>query len=139
MADIDTPDTLTPAELRWYVAGPLDPAKLAYALRAVHTELATVRGHDVYSALYDADLGAKTRYGMPQFEQISRVVLSVLVGIGALEVKDPVRALQLWRANNRDVSLEWAFGEAVSLISPEDRARIEKNRSAERERRGMAA
>lgn len=139
MTDTDSPDMLTPAELRWYVAGPLDPEALADALRAVHTELATVRGHDVYSALYDADRGAKTRYGMPQFEQISRVVLSVLVGIGALEVRDPVRALQLWRTKNRDVSLEWAFGEAVSLISPEDRAKVERGRSEERERRGMAA
>lgn len=138
MTDNDTIRTLTAKEVGWYVAGPLDTDALADALRAVYTELATVRGHDVYSALYDADRGAKTRYGMSQFKQMARVVLAVLFGIGALEVNDPVRSLQIWQARNTDVTLAWAFGEAVSLISPEDRAKVEKNRSEERERRGMA-
>jgi len=139
VTDNDTTHTLTAKEAGWYVAGPLDQDALADALRAVYTELARVRGHDVYSALYDADRGAKTRYGMPQFEQIARVVLAVLFGIGALEVNDPVRSLQVWRARNTDVTLTWAFGEAVALISAKDRATVEKARAEERERRGMAA
>lgn len=139
MTDTDTTRTIKATETGWYVAGPLDQDALADALRAVYTELATVRGHDVYSALYDADRGAKTRYGMPQFEQIARVVLAVLFGIGALEVNDPVRSLQIWQARNTDVTLAWAFGEAVSLISPEDRAMVEKARAEARGRRGMAA
>lgn len=139
MTDTDTPDTLTPAELRWYVAGPLDPEALADALRAVYAELATVRGHDLYSAMYDADRGARTRYGMQQFEQIARTVLNTLFGIGALEAREPVRALQLWQARNTDTTLAWAFGETVSLISPEDRVKVEQDRAEDRGRRGAAA
>lgn len=44
-----------------------------------------------------------------------------------------------WQARNTDVTLAWAFGEAVSLISPEDRAQVEKRRAGERGRRGMTA
>lgn len=130
MTDNDTPRTLTAKEAGWYVAGPLDQDALADALRAVYTELTTVRGHDVYSALYDADRGAKTRYGMPRFEQIARVVLAVLFGIGALEVNDPVRSLQVWQARNTDMTLAWAFGATVSLISAEDRATVAKARAS---------
>lgn len=139
MADDSTTRTIAATEAGWYVAGPLDKEALADALRAVYTEFATVRGHDVYSAFYDADRGAKTKYGMPEFEQIARVVLAVLFGIGAHEVSDPVRSLQIWQSRNTDVTLAWAFGEALSLISPEDRAAVEKGRAEERERRGRAA
>lgn len=120
---------------RFYVSGPLGPDALADALRAVHAQLfVAMQSHDVYSALYDADRVEGTGYLMPEFEQIARAVLSALFGIGALETRDPVRALQKWQQRNADSSLAWAFGEAVSSISPQDRAAVELSRA---ERRGL--
>lgn len=117
----------------FYVPGPLGPDALADALRAVHVQLFIGLGnHDVYSALYDADRVEQTGYLMAEFEQIARAVLAALSGIGALETRDPVRALQIWQAKNTDSSLAWAFGEAVASISPQDRAAVELSRAEQR-------
>lgn len=132
----DTTAPTTGAELRgFYVPGPLGPDALADALRAVHAQLfIALQTHDVYSALYDADRVEETGYLMAEFEQIARAVLAALFGIGALETRDPMRALQTWQAKNPGSSLAWAFGEAVSSISPQDRAAVELSRA---ERRGF--
>jgi hypothetical protein len=122
----------TAALARWYISGPLEPDALAAALKVARTVAVGDSNHDVWT-LFDT---MNEHYGLDfdagQFAQIARTVLHALVGIGGLEVKDPVRALQLWWARNRTVTLAWALGEAISLISPEDRAQIEQARAAQR-------
>jgi hypothetical protein len=129
---MSTDTARTASQGPFYVSGPLDPEALADTLRAVHGVLCSKLGHDVYTALYDANKAAGSGFQMPEFEQITRAVLHALFGIGALEVRDPLRALQLWQARNSGVTLVWAFGEAVSLISAEDRARIDRARAEQR-------
>lgn len=127
--------TLTPAEARWYVPGPLKPAAVSDMLRGVYIVLRTTRGSDVFSALYDGDKANGTALTMPELDQVARTVLSVLVGIGALEVREPVRALQLWQARNEDATLLWAFGETLALVSAQDRIMVERDRAVGREHR----
>lgn len=128
----DTARTVTPAEQRYYVSGPLDPTALAEALRAVYGVLRARLDHDVYTALYDAGHAADGRFQAPEYRQIARAVLYAIVGIGALEVRDPLRALQLWQARNTGTTLAWALGEAVSLISHEDRIAVAQDRAEQR-------
>lgn len=138
MSDTDTDRTVTAAERRYYVSGPLDPAALAEALRAVYGVLSAKLGHDVFTALYDANKAAQTGFQMPEYEQITRAVLYALFGIGALEMRDPLRTLQLWQARNSGTTLTWAFGEAVSLISAEDRAKVTRDRAEGRSLSGKS-
>lgn len=136
MSDTGTARPITPAEARYYVSGPLSPDALADALRAVHGVLRGKLGHDVYTALYDTDKAVQGDFQMPEYEQIVRAVMHALFGIGALEVRDPLRALQTWQANNTGTTLTWAFGEAVSLISDEDRVQVERARAERRSASG---
>jgi hypothetical protein len=128
--------TLTGAQARWHVPGPLEPDALAAALKVARTVAAGDSMHDVWTLFDTMNEEYGTDFDPEQFTQIARTVLHALVGLGALEVKDPVRALQLWWARNRDATLAWAFGEAVSLISPEDRAQVQQARAAQRSMSG---
>ncbi len=117
----------------FYVPGPLGADELAAALRAAHAQLSVaLQNHDVFSVLYDTDQAKETGYQLPEFEQIARAVLAALFGISALETRNPLQALQIWQRQNKDSSLAWAFGEAVSSISPKDRAAVELFRAEQR-------
>jgi hypothetical protein len=121
---------------RWYVPGVLDPDALAAALKVARTVAVGDSKHDV-STLFDTmNEQYGTNYDPDQFAQLARAVLHALVGLGGLEAKDPVRALQLWRSRNSSTTLAWAVGEAVSLISHEDRIQVEQGRAAERSMSG---
>ena len=137
----DAGRTLTAAQTRWYVPGPLDPDGLAAALKVAQTVAVGDSTHDVWTLFDTLNEQYGTDFDSDQFAQIARAVLHTLVGIGGLEAKDPVRGLQLWRASNSGASLAWAnsgatlawaFSEAVSLISPEDRVAVERGRATER-------
>ena len=134
----DAGRTLTAAQTRWYVPGPLDPDGLAAALRVARTVAVGDSTHDVWTLFDTLNEQYGTDFDSDQFAQIARAVLHTLVGIGGLEATDPVRGLQLWRASNSGATLAWAFGEAVSLISPEDRSAVERGRATERSARPAA-
>lgn len=132
----DPGPTLTAAQARWYVVGPLEPDALAAALKVGRSVATGDQTHDVWTLFDTMNEEYGTDFDNDQFAQLARAVLHALVGIGGLEVKDPVRGLQLWWAKNRSVSLAWAFGQAVSLISDEDRIQVEQARAAERSTSG---
>ena len=137
----DPGPTLTAAQARWYVVGPLEPDALAAALKVGRSVATGDQTHDVWTLFDTMNEEYGTDFDNDQFAQLARAVLHALMGIGGLEVKDPVRGLQLWRASNSGATLAWAnsgatlawaFGEAVSLISPEDRVAVERGRATER-------
>jgi hypothetical protein len=134
----DTGRTLTAAQTRLHVPGPLDPDGLAAALKVARTIAVGDSTHDVWTLFDTLNEQDGTDFDADQFAQIARVVLHALVGIGGLEAKDPVRSLQLWQASNSGATLAWAFGEAVSLISSGDRAAVERGRTTERNARPVA-
>lgn len=125
----DQARTLAPVEACWHVPGPLKPSALSNMLRGVYIVLRTTRGSDVFSALYDGDKANGAALTMPELDQVARTVLFVLVGIGALEVREPARSPQLWQARKKDATLLWAFGEALALVSAQDRLMVERDRT----------
>lgn len=128
----DTARTPTTAQARWYVPGPLDPDALAAALKVARTVAAGDPTHDVWTLFDTMNEQYSTDFDRDQFVQIARAVLHALVGIGGLEVRDPLNALKLWQTRNSRTTLAWALGEAICLISPEDRAEIGRIRAAHR-------
>jgi hypothetical protein len=124
-------DCAPAAELaRWFVPGPLEPDALAAALKVARTVAAGDTTHDVYTLFDTLNESYGTDFDRDQFAQIARAVLHSIVGIGALEVRDPMRGLQLWQTKNRGTTLGWAIGETISLISPADRAKVKQVRAA---------
>jgi hypothetical protein len=114
----------------FYVEGPLAPDSLAAALRLAYTTAASDRDHDVYTLIDVMNEDHHADLEWRQFAQVARAVLYVLLGIGALEVHDPLDALQRWQARNRGVTtLQWAIGETVSTISAEDRQAVAGTRA----------
>ena len=115
---------------RWYVPGPLDPDSLAAALKVARTVSVGDSTHDVWTLFDTMNEAYGTDFDRGEFAQLARAVLYALVGIGGLEAKDPIRALQLWRSRNTASTLAWAFGQALSLISQEHRAEVQQDQSA---------
>jgi hypothetical protein len=101
-----------------YVPGPLTPSELLEVLRLSVRVLRSDAGHDVFT-LFDVLIQDYLRDLSPEScIQAARAVLHHLTGIGALEVREPLRALHTWQRRNRDgerpgVVLERAFADTV--------------------------
>jgi hypothetical protein len=101
-----------------YVPGPLAPSELLEMLQLSVLVLHSDAGHDVFT-LFDVLVQDHRHDLSPEVcSQMARAVLHHLVGIGALEVREPLRALHAWQRRNRDgqrpgVVLERAFTDTV--------------------------
>lgn len=114
----------------FYVKGPLAPDALAAALRLAYSTVASDSSHDVYTLIDVMNEEHHADLDWHQVAQVARAVLYVLVGIGALEMRDPLDALQYWKVKNQgSATLRWAIGETVSTISAEDRQAVANKRA----------
>jgi hypothetical protein len=85
-----------------YVPGPLTPAELVDVLGTSVRVLHSDRGHDVFT-YFDILIQDHLRELSPEAcYQVARTVLKHLTGIGALETKEPIRALHRWHQRNRN-------------------------------------
>lgn len=107
-----------------YVPGPLTPAELLEVLQLSVRVLHSDRGHDVFT-FFDVLVQDHLRDLSPEAcSQVARAVLHHLTGIGALEVREPLRSLHTWQRRNRDgnrpgVVLERAFADTVRAFGNE--------------------
>lgn len=107
-----------------YVPGPLTPAGLSEVLRLSVRVLRGDAGHDVFT-FFDVLVQDHRRDLSPEAcSQVARAVLHHLTGIGALEVREPLRALHTWQRRNREgqrpgVVLERAFADTVRTFGSE--------------------
>jgi len=118
----------------FFVPGPLNPGALASALRTAYATATSDPGHDVFT-LFDVMNGDhQAALDRDHCAQVARAVLHMLMGIGALEMNDPIYALQYWQVKNRGTgsTLRWAIGETVSAISDEDRRTVQGERTRTR-------
>jgi hypothetical protein len=123
----------------FYVPGPLNPGPLASALRTAYATATSDPGHDVFTLFDVMNEDHQAGLDRDQCAQVARAVLHMLMGIGALEMNDPIYALQYWQVKNRGTgsTLRWAIGETVSTISDQDRQTVQGERGrARREQRG---
>lgn len=108
----------SPACAAFYIPGPFNPDELLAALALAHTVTIGDYGHDiqavfdVMNAHYDAGLDQDQR------KQIARAVLHFLCGIGALDTRDTIRALNVWHLKNRRKRgvLAWAITETLQNL-----------------------
>jgi hypothetical protein len=110
----------SPARPASYVPGPFNPNELATALALAHTVATDDYGHDI-QAVFDI-MNAHHSAGLDQDQrkQIARAVLHFLCGIGALDTRDTIRALNVWHLKNhhkRSV-LAWAITETLQNLRP---------------------
>lgn len=115
----------------FYVPGPLNPGALASALRTAYATATSDPGHDVFTLFDVMNEDHQADLDRDQCAQVARTVLHMLMGIGALEMNDPIYALQYWQVKNRGTgsTLRWAIGETVSAISDEDRRTVQGERA----------
>jgi hypothetical protein len=118
----------------YYVPGPLNPGALGSALRTAYTTATSDPGHDVFTLFDVMNEDHQAGLDRDQCAQVARAVLHMLMGIGALDMNDPIYALQYWQVKNRGTgsTLRWAIGETVSAISDQDRRTVQGERARTR-------